>query len=223
MLTKTICIELLATAASATQYFGSASPDSISTNLIQTNSRIASNDISIDYAYYGDMYGDEEFGNFLKAANVTSGLAYDRYTGSNTMETNATIIPRAETLCNAGSKLSIKEEINYNVCNVFANLVGAGPGAVVAAIASGVYCADSTTGLQTNCNLIWIFTGASGGGITNGILQRYCPLLLAAVNNDCADKGGDASEGEYDLLEDVSQTDHQSCDEVTVPCQEINP
>lgn len=223
MLSKFICLELLATAASATQYFGSAGPDLISADLIQTNSKIASTGISFDYAYRGDMYGDEEFGNFLKAANITSGYAYDRYTGAATMSGNDTIVARADSLCNTGSKLTIKTEQNFNACASLAALAGSGPGGAIGLVASGGYCTVSATGIPTNCNILWTYIGSSVGGYTSSAINRYCPELLGLINNDCDRKGGDASDANAEVLEDVSQTQHASCDDITVPCSEVNP
>lgn len=223
MLTKFISIELLATAVSATQYFGSATPDLIGSNLVQTNSRVASTGVSFDYAYRGDMYGDEEFGKFLDAANITSGYAYDRYTGASTMVNNNTIVARDDTLCNTGSKLTIRTEVNFNACAALASLAGGGAGGTIGLIASGAYCAEAATGQPTNCNILWTFVGGSVGSYTSTFVNRYCPELLGLINNDCDRKGGDAGNADAEVLEDVSQTTHESCDEITVPCSEVHP
>jgi len=223
MLTRLICIELLATAASATQYFGSASPDLINTDLVQTNSRVISTDMSFDYVYRGDMYGDDDFGNFLDAANITSGYAYDRYTGSITMASNDSILARDDTLCNTGSKLTIKTETNFNACAALAALAGGGSGGTIAIVASGAFCSEKLTGISVRCNILWTFVGGSTGAYVGAFVNRYCPVLLGKINNDCNRQGGDAADSNAEVLEDVSQTTHASCADITVPCTDIHP
>lgn len=155
----------------------------------------------------------QEISDFLTLMGYKNGTLNglkENYTPA--IETGLSIRQTIDTSCNSGSKVVFGNTANFQICTVLAGLAGGATATLAFVIQQGT-CTTTDTGMSTFCNAAFVFFGTTGTTVSAVEVSQYCPGLLSKITTSCSNKGGDATETDYEFIEQIQQTDLACADE----------